>query len=280
MKKAYMLSRSGENFPEFAQMKKTAVEKLCFQNGYTVIGGTEIFGRMTEEVKEQLLERIKELRPDVLVAHNGHEFGRGTSACVYINQIRNLGVEVESVRGDIPDRQMMPIIVALASVYWETEEDPAMEENEEEVGEEAELYCSESVVKHWDAELVQAEAVQPTCAIYMRRNPERCYCDAPTMEKQGEQLRKYAEELGYTVSDEVRACEKSQDTDSVGLRLLKEVLAKKNIDKVLVQSYDVFSEDALMCAEIIDGLRHCGVEVEQIEDCSLQIRATDFFQMR
>ena len=58
------------------------------------------------------------------------------------------------------------------------------------------------------------------------------------------------------------------------------MFGKKKIDKVLVQSYDVFSEDAFMCAEIIDGLKRCGVEVEQIEDCSLQIRATDFFQMR
>jgi hypothetical protein len=100
------------------------------------------------------------------------------------------------------------------------------------------------------------------------------------MEAQGEQLRKYAEELRYAVSDEVRACENSQDVNSIGLRLLKEVLAKKKIDKVLVQSYDAFSEDALVCAEIIDGLKRCGVEVEQIEDCSLQSRATDFFQMR
>lgn len=280
MKKAYVLSRCGQDFPVFTKTKRTAIENLCSEKGYTVIGGTEIFGRMTDAVKDQLLERIRELRPDVLVAHNGHEFGRGNSACVYISQIRDLGVEVESVRGDIPDRQMLPILVALASMYLETEEDPATEEHEEEVSEETELYNSEPVVKHWDAEIVQSKAVQPTCAIYMRRNPERCYCDAQTMEEQGEQLRKHAEELGYKVSDEVRACERSQDTDSIGLRLLKEVLAKKNIDKVLVQSYDVFSKDAFTCAEIIDGLKRCGVEVEQIEDCSLQIRATDFFRMR
>lgn len=279
MKKAYVLSRCGQDFPVFTKTKKTAIENLCSEKGYTVIGGTEIIGRMTDAVKDQLLERIRELRPDVLVAHNGHEFGRGNSACVYISQIRDLGVEVESVRGDIPDRQMLPIVMALASVYCEAEEGPTMEE----VGEEAvepEMISPEPVVKHWDAEIVQHEAVQPTCAIYTRRNPDRCYCDIPTLEKQGEQLRKYAEELGYTVSDEVRACENSQDVNSIGLRLLKEVLAKKKIDKVLVQSYDVFSEDALVCAEIIDGLKHCGVEVEQIEDCSLQIRATDFFQMR
>lgn len=280
MKKAYMLSKNGADFPVFAQMKKTALEEFCSQNGYTVIGGTEVLGRMTEEVKEQLLERVKELRPDVLVAHSGHEFGRGNSACVYIDQIRNLGIEIESVRGDIPDRQMLPILVTLASMYLEAEEEHATEKHEEEVSEETKLDNSEPVVKHWDAEIDQSKAVQPTCAIYMKRNPERCYCDAQTMEEQGEQLRKHAEELGYKVSDEVRACERSQDIESIGLRLLKEVLAKKKIDKVLVQSYDVFSEDAFMCAEIIDGLKRCGVEVEQIEDCSLQIRATDFFQMR
>ena len=114
----------------------------------------------------------------------------------------------------------------------------------------------------------------------MKRNPEFCYCDAPTMEEQREQLRQYATEKGYDVCDEVQACDRTQDMDSVGLQLLKKVIAEKGATSVLITGYDVLSDDALVCGEIVDELKRCGVDVDQMGESRLQINANDFFRMR
>ena len=286
MKRAYIITKTNPDFPQATQMRKKTVESYCKQNGYAIIAGTTLTGGSTEDINTGIMERLEQLCPDVLVMHDGNEFGRDSAtAFKYINQIRDMGIEVKAVRMEIPDRSMMSVLSAVAAVFQEMDAQFAEEEDcDEDYDEEEELVMRERPTPsadHWNVDRHIAQTADDRrCVIYVRQNPDTCLCDDIPLDEQCKQLCEYAEEQGLTVSDEVRVCERGNDDTSIGLQLLQKIIAENQLNTVLVTSYDVFSDDAVMCGEIVDKLTHSGVTVEPLEECNLRISAADFFQMR
>lgn len=286
MKRAYVITKANPDHPQATQMRKEIVESYCKQNGYSIIAGTTLTGGSTEDINTGIMERLEQLCPDVLVMHDGNEFGRDSAtAFKYINRIRDMGIEVEAIRMEIPDRSMMSVLSAVAAVFQEMDAQFAEAEDcDEDYDEEEEQVMRERPIPSADHWNVDRHNAQPTddrrCVIYVRQNPDTCLCDDIPLDEQCRQLREYAEEQGLTVSDEVRACERGNDDASIGLQLLQKIIAENQLNTVLVTSYDVFSDDAVMCGEIVDRLNHSGVTVEPLEECNLRISAADFFQMR
>ncbi len=285
MKRAYVITKANPDYPQATQMRKEIVESYCKQNGYSIIAGTTLTGGSTEDINTGIMERLEQLCPDVLVMHDGNEFGRDSAtAFKYINQIRDMGIKVEAVRMEIPDRSMMSALSVVAAVFQKMDAQLAEAEDFDEDYEEEECVARElpaSSADHWNVDRHDAQpADDRRCVIYVRQNPDACFCDDIPLDEQCRQLREYAEEQGLTVSDEVRACERGNDDASIGLQLLQKIIAENQLNTVLVTSYDVFSDDAVMCGEIVDKLNHSGVTVEALEECTLRISAADFFQMR
>ena len=286
MKRAYVITKANPDYPQATQMRKEIVESYCKQNGYSIVAGTTLTGGSTEDINTGIMERLEQLCPDVLVMHDGNEFGRDSAtAFKYINQIRDMGIEVEAIRMEIPDRSMMSVLSAVAAVFQEMDAQfVEAEDCDEDYDEEEELVIRERPIPsadHWNVDRHDAQpADDRRCVIYVRQNPDACFCDDIPLDEQCRQLREYAEKQGLTVSDEVRACERGNDDASIGLQLLQKVIVANQLNTVLVTSYDVFSEDAVMCGEIVDKLNHSGVTVEPLEECNLRIGAADFFQMR
>lgn len=288
MKNAYVITKTFPEMPELAQMHLDTVRDYCQKNDYAILAGTTLTGQPTEDIVEEIMTRLQSTKPNVLVLYSGKELGRDVSTAFgRINRIRDMGIEVEAVRMEIPDRSMMSALSAVAAVFREmdaqlAEAEDFDEDYEEEPEEPTVRELPTPTAEHWDAEERFSKTSTPArkCAIYVRQNAAACRCDDMTLEEQCRQLHDYAQEQGYAVEGEVQACETSRDKDSVGLLLLKKVIAEKQVDSILVTSYEVFSEDAITCGEIVNELKNCGVDVEPIEECSLRIRATDFFQMR
>lgn len=286
MKNAYVITKTSPETPELARMHLNAVRDYCQNNNYTILAGTTLAGQPTEEIVEEIMARLQSMKPDVLVLFSGTEFGRDVvTAFGCITRIRDMGIEVEAVRMEIPDRIMMSamsrsawLLQKMAGQYAEAEDcDEDYDEGEELVMRERPSPSAD----HWNVDRQNTQAADDrSCVIYVRQNPDARYCDDIPLDEQCRQLREYAVEQGLTVTDEVRACERGNDDASIGLQLLQKVIAENQLNTVLVTSYDVFSDDAITCGEIVDELKNCGVDVEPIEECSLRIRATDFFQMR
>lgn len=290
-KTAYIITKSTLDMPEFVRERFEAVESYCNQNGYTISAGTTLTGQPMEEMMEEIIVRLQDVKPDVLVLHSGLEFGRDESVAFgYINRIRDMGIEVEAVRMKIPEKSAMTAISNVTAVFQEmavqfegTDDfDGDYDENYGETGDE--LIMRERPApsaEHWEA-LAPATKTdsRPRCVCYMRVASESCLCDDITLEEQRKKLREFAENQGYVVSDEVQAFECRSDEDSVGLKLLQKVLTEKQADTVMVMSHTVFSDDAITCKKIVDDLKNRGVAVETLEECSLRIRSVDFFQMR
>lgn len=288
MKNAYVITKTSPEMLDLAQMHLDAVRDYCQKNNCTILAGTTLTGQPTEDIVEEIMTRLQRAKPNVLVLYSGTEFGRDVvTAFGRITRIRDMGIEVEAVRMEIPDRIMMSamsrsawLLQKMAGQYAEAEdlEDGYDEEPEEPAMRELPAPTAE----HWDTEEQPSKTLAPArkCAIYVRQNAATCRCDDMSLEEQCRQLHTYAKEHGYAVEDELQACETSIGKDSVGLLLLKKVIAEKQVDAILVTSYEVFSDDAITCGEIVDELKNCGVDVEPIEECSLRIRAADFFQMR
>ena len=285
MKNAYVITKTFPEMPELAQMHLDTVRDYCQKNDYAILAGTTLTGQPTEDIVEEIMTRLQSTKPNVLVLYSGKELGRDVSTAFgRINRIRDMGIEVEAVRMEIPDRSMMSALSAVAAVFREMDAQLAEAEDFDEDYEEEECVARElpaSSADHWNEERHIAQTADGRrCVIYVRQNPDTCLCDDIPLDEQCRQLREYAEEQGLTVSDEVRACERGNDDASIGLQLLQKIIAEDQLNTVLVTSYDVFSEDAVMCGEIVDKLNHSGVTVEPLEECNLRIRAADFFQMR
>lgn len=295
MKHAYIVNSNLVDDPVFLELRKKEIDWFCNCKGYDIIGGIDVVGQATDEIRAQIFKRLGELLPDVVVLYSGVEFGCEDATMYHnINRIRCLGAEVDSIRGQIPDTSYGLVLSAVSSVF--SEFDRLCEEEREAKecdGQEDGTGFSNrtrfvSYVKHWNSDRFHEDAKDVSsvgnqnkrCVIYVKQNPDFCNCDAPTMEDQREQLRLYATEKGYDVCDEVQACERSQDMDGVGLQLLKKVIVEKGATTVLIRGFDVLSEDALLCGEIVDNLKRCGVDIDQMEEGRLQINANDFFQMR
>lgn len=297
MKRAYIVNSNLFDVPVFMEMRNKQIAWFCANKGYDIIGGTDIEGQMTDEIKMQIVKRIEAMLPDVVVLYSGLEFGCESSEMHRtINHIRYLGAEVDSMWGLLPDVDYMSVLDAVSSIFADLEgireKGQDMKEcdgQESGVGFSARIRTEPyACAKHWNSDRFHQDAKDVSsvgnqnkrCIIYVKQNPDFCNCDAPTMEEQREQLRQYAMEKGYDVCDEVQACERSQDKDGVGLQLLKKVIVEKGATTVLIRGCDVLSEDALLCGEIVDDLKRYGVDIDQMEEGRLQINANDFFQMR
>jgi len=284
-KRAYVITKISPDMPELAQMALDAVKEYCQKNNYNILAGTTLTSQPTEEIAEEVMARLQSAKPDVLVLYSGMEFGRDmVTAFGRINRIRDMGIEVEAVRMEIPDRSMMSALSVVAAVFQEMDAQLAEAEDFDEDYEEEECVVRElpvSSADHWIAESHSTQNKSDNrCVIYVRQNPDACFCDDIPLDEQCKQLRKYAEAQGLMVTDEVRACERGNNDTSIGLQLLQKIIAENQLNTVLVTSYNVFSDDAVMCGEIVDRLNHSGVTVEPLEECNLRISAADFFQMR
>lgn len=157
----------------------------------------------------------------------------------------------------------------------------------EEEGAEA-YVIPDPVIEHWEVDSQKvheeihraANKAGKTCVLYTRVDPDNFFCNELTPEEQEELLQAKAEEKGYSVMEKIRAGDDGLHKNSAGLQLLQRYITNRKIDAVLVTSYDAFSDDALLCKDIVDDLKFRGVEDEAAQECSLRINAADFFQMR
>lgn len=291
LKRAYVLTRTAHGFPELAAWRDDELNAYCKKSGYVVVGGTKVTGAMTKEFGEQIIENAKSLHADVVMTFNGRELGCDMeTALPFIGNLRNAGMEVETMVGKIPDKLTVSMILAFGDVIQDMRKQEAAifgeDEDMEEEGAEA-YVVPDPVIEHWEVDSQKVhEDIQnttnkagKTCVLYTRVGPDNFFCDELTPEEQEELLQAKATEKGYSVMEKIRTEDDGLHKNSAGLHLLQRYITNREIDAVLVTGYDAFSDDALLCKDIVDDLKRKGVEVEAVQECSLRISANEFFRM-
>ena len=117
------------------------------------------------------------------------------------------------------------------------------------------------------------------CVLYSRMKLNRCFCDGLSLEEQERQLQAKAEERGFVVKEKFRVNGEGTEMDAFGVELMQQYMEDNRVNTVMVTSYEVFSEDAFVCKDIVEFLKRKGIEVEPIQECNLRVSAKKFFQM-